>query len=301
MLFGLYALVKIFGKVVVNIALLVYFCFIGMAEIKPLLLRIPESWPLAKALRSRDTPAIVTGPIDLKVTKIDAISLTQLDLIALALSGVIALCYAFTQHWLVNNVIGVIFCVFTIQSVFLGDFKRGAILLGGLFFYDIFWVFGTDVMETVARSIDGPIKLLFPRKLPVLEKKDLALLGLGDIVIPGLFVSLCLRFDVLRQVKPSFANRSVEGLGKHVREEVSTPYFWFCMGGYLAGILATVSAMLLMERGQPALLYLVPGCLLSVVLCAFLRKEFTELTKFDEYEEMKKFEEEGVKENSKDQ
>ena len=44
----------------------------------------------------------------------------------------------------------------------LPSFKVGAILLWGLFFYDIFWVYGTDVMITVAKNFDAPIKLLFP-------------------------------------------------------------------------------------------------------------------------------------------
>ena len=30
----------------------------------------------------------------------------------------------------------------------------------GLFFYDIFWVFGTDVMVSVATKFDAPIKVL---------------------------------------------------------------------------------------------------------------------------------------------
>ena len=33
----------------------------------------------------------------------------------------------------------------------LPSYKTGAMLLGGLFFYDVFWVFGTDVMVTVAK------------------------------------------------------------------------------------------------------------------------------------------------------
>ena len=33
----------------------------------------------------------------------------------------------------------------------LPNYKTGAMLLGGLFFYDVFWVFGTDVMVTVAK------------------------------------------------------------------------------------------------------------------------------------------------------
>ena len=38
----------------------------------------------------------------------------------------------------------------------------GFVLLGGLFFYDIFFVFGTDVMVTVAVSMDVPIKVSPP-------------------------------------------------------------------------------------------------------------------------------------------
>lgn len=34
---------------------------------------------------------------------------------------------------------------------------------------DIFWVFGTDVMVTVAMSIKGPVMLKFPKVLPSLE------------------------------------------------------------------------------------------------------------------------------------
>lgn len=65
----------------------------------------------------------------------------------------------------------------------LPNFKVGSILLWGLFFYDIFWVFGTDVMYTVAKNINAPIKLLFPVDL-LADPPKYSLLGLGDIVIP---------------------------------------------------------------------------------------------------------------------
>lgn len=64
----------------------------------------------------------------------------------------------------------------------LGSTQVGMILLWGLFFYDIFWVFFTPVMVTVAKNIDGPIKLLFPTAS---SWKHFNMLGLGDIVIPG--------------------------------------------------------------------------------------------------------------------
>ena len=68
-----------------------------------------------------------------------------------------------------------------------------------LFFYDIFFVFGTDVMLTVAKSIDAPIKLLFPRDWQA-DPPTFGLLGLGDIVLPGVFIAMCLRFDILKSL-----------------------------------------------------------------------------------------------------
>lgn len=70
-------------------------------------------------------------------------------------------------------------------------------MLWFLFFYDIFWVYGTDVMVTVAKKLDIPIKLLFPY-LNNEGVEKFSMLGLGDIVIPGIFVALCLKFDIDR-------------------------------------------------------------------------------------------------------
>lgn len=68
------------------------------------------------------------------------------------------------------------------------------LLLGLLFFYDIFWVFFTPVMVEVAKNFDAPIKLLF-RRVPAIAgaPAQFSMLGLGDIVLPGLFVALILR------------------------------------------------------------------------------------------------------------
>ncbi|KAL1552988.1 COMPASS (complex proteins associated with Set1p) component [Salvia divinorum] len=65
----------------------------------------------------------------------------------------------------------------------------------GLFVYDIFWVFFTPVMVSVAKSFDAPIKLLFPTSD---FARPFSILGLGDIVIPGIFVVLALRCDFSR-------------------------------------------------------------------------------------------------------
>ena len=58
---------------------------------------------------------------------------------------------------------GLAFAVNGVELLHLNNVVTGCILLGGLFFYDIFWVFGTDVMVTVAKSFEAPIKLVFPQ------------------------------------------------------------------------------------------------------------------------------------------
>jgi hypothetical protein len=83
--------------------------------------------------------------------------------------GALALCvwYVAEKHWLANNALGLAFSLQGIEHISLGSTQIGAMLLAGLFFYDIFWVFCTPVMVTVAKSFDAPIKLLFPRGMAV--------------------------------------------------------------------------------------------------------------------------------------
>jgi minor histocompatibility antigen H13 len=132
----------------------------------------------------------------------------------------------------------------------IGSYFNAAVLLSGLFFYDIFWVFGTDVMVTVARSFDAPIKLLFPT-----ASGHPSMLGLGDIVIPGLFIALMMRFDVWLVVK-----------GHVDKEKHNFKYFWNIMMWYFLGLTTTVLVMYHFKSAQPALLYLVPACLLGSFL-----------------------------------
>ena len=66
------------------------------------------------------------------------------------LGGVLSLAfccwYYAKKHWLANNVLGICFSIEGIEHLSLGSMQTGAILLSGLFFYDIFWVFCTPVM-----------------------------------------------------------------------------------------------------------------------------------------------------------
>lgn len=59
---------------------------------------------------------------------------------------------------MLNNLFGLAFSVNAVEMISLDSIKVGCLLLGGLFVYDIFWVFGTDVMVTVAKGLEAPIK-----------------------------------------------------------------------------------------------------------------------------------------------
>ena len=142
-------------------------------------------------------------------------------------------------------------------------------------------------MVTVAKNLDGPIKILFPRSLERNDdgKLDLSLLGLGDIVIPGFFLALLLRFDAHRAKKTG------------IHDSFAKPYFHSTLFAYVLGLATTLFVMIQFNAAQPALLYLVPACLGSSFLCAVARGEVKELLAYSEEED----EEEDNDNKAKDQ
>eukprot|EP00574_Skeletonema_japonicum_P001910 CAMPEP_0201740638 /NCGR_PEP_ID=MMETSP0593-20130828/46407_1 /ASSEMBLY_ACC=CAM_ASM_000672 /TAXON_ID=267983 /ORGANISM="Skeletonema japonicum, Strain CCMP2506" /LENGTH=399 /DNA_ID=CAMNT_0048234959 /DNA_START=37 /DNA_END=1236 /DNA_ORIENTATION=+ len=281
-LFGLYCAFKFFDKETVNLIISVYFCLVGVAALTA---------TLGPTLESVG-PKFLSNEIKLKHFLPESIGGKSPWIFNVSevfgLMGGIAFNVAYFQskHWTMNNVLGICFCLQGIERFSLGTYKIGAILLVGLFFYDIFWVFGTDVMVTVAKSLDGPIKILFPRSLvphATTGKLEMSLLGLGDIVIPGFFLALLLRFDA--------HNAKVDYFPTNVHVSFPKPYFHSALVGYVLGLATTLYVMIVFEAAQPALLYLVPACLGSSLLCAAVRGEMKALFDYSEEEEEEKEEE----------
>jgi minor histocompatibility antigen H13 len=299
---GLYFSMEYFGKDAVNVMLLIYIALGGGAGIKAMITSFAGS-----AFDHMDKHLI----IDFKVKMIDLeCEMTGFDIICTLLSGICMLIYYQFKSWVFNNILSLIFCIHALQSMFIGNFKNGFMLLTLLFFYDIFFVFGTDVMLTVAKGIDAPIKLKFPKDYSG-EKPEFSILGLGDIVIPGIFVSLCLRFDFLKALNIKHLEGLIkrEGKGEDVSTmkyltktalECSKSYFMAVNFGYLIAIVATIIVMIVYEHGQPALLYLVPGCCFSVIGTAVAKGEFNKMWEFSEDEYITPPETEDEKDEKKD-
>ena len=153
-------------------------------------------------------------------------------------------------------------------------------------------------MVTVAKNIKGPIKLMFPKKLNPIVDKDYNMIGLGDIVIPGVYVALMLRIDIYLYKKVN--NNVWTGIkffSRHLK------YFLVTFLGYIIGIISTLIVMYVFNHAQPALLYLVPGTLIPSTLTAVFSGEFKQLWDYDEEkiqkEEMEKLSKDNKKDNKK--
>lgn len=211
----------------------------------------------------------------------DYFTFSLCDIVGMLIAAPVAVWYYKTKMWLPNNILAASLALSAVDMLAIPDFQSAAVLLGGLFVYDIFWVFGSksvfgsNVMVSVAKQFEGPIKLVFPRFVGA-GPKETSMLGLGDVVIPGLFVALMLRFDVRKlDLAHSLPSR--------------LPYFVGAVVAYVAGLVATYTALTVFDAAQPALLYLVPSCLLTALVMAAAKKELSELISYtEEHEEGEK-------------
>jgi len=117
-------------------------------------------------------------------------------------------------------------------------------------------------MVKVATTLDVPIKLLWPKSVTFSGSRGYTMLGLGDVVIPGMFIGLALRYDYDRKGGKSKA------------------YFYGTLVGYILGLVVTMGVMHVFGKAQPALLYLSPGCILSFVITGVGRGEVVKAWKW---------------------
>ena len=253
MLFGLFLAFKFLPKDMVNMVLTLYFILLGTLGLVATVERFfvfdgsDDSPHWLKKQREINVP----GPFE-------PFEFSILEMLLCIPAAGFCYWYYMTKHWLANNVLGLAFSLQGVEHLSLGTVQNGVILLCGLFFYDVFWVFCTPVMVSVAKNFDAPIKLLFPKAL---GSTEYSMLGLGDIVIPGIMVAIILRYDVQKHM-----TGYVDGTrGKMSHATGSPRFFYSCFLGYVIGIASTIVVMNVFNAAQPALLYIVP----SVLACTF--------------------------------
>jgi len=288
-LLSLFLVYKFFDKKYLNYLITAYFSIIGVGSLTQMFSYFAE-FLLGKKINNEFKLRLTQ-----KKEELIKLSFSKIHIALFVLSIVVTVAYSFTKNWILSNLLGLAFSITTIPLLKLDSFKTGILLLSALFFYDIFWVFFTPVMVTVAKNFDAPIKMLFPRnifawiKAGVLTTKgiEFSMLGLGDIAIPGVYVALCARFDHYLAVQKNG--------GKPIKK-FPMPYFTSCFISYILGLVTTMGVMHFFKHAQPALLYLSPACIISSLLCAVIRGELKAFFNYnDESEEEKKAREEKEK------
>eukprot|EP00538_Stauroneis_constricta_P006271 CAMPEP_0119549340 /NCGR_PEP_ID=MMETSP1352-20130426/3067_1 /TAXON_ID=265584 /ORGANISM="Stauroneis constricta, Strain CCMP1120" /LENGTH=771 /DNA_ID=CAMNT_0007594873 /DNA_START=163 /DNA_END=2478 /DNA_ORIENTATION=- len=216
-------------------------------------------------------------------------------------------------YWVVQDIMGACMCIVFLGVIKLNSIKVASILLVVAFLYDIFFVFitplifnGRSVMITVATSggpptgdpslcekypddsdCQGgdplPMLLTMPRLFDYLG--GASLLGLGDIVLPGLLLSFAARFDAAKALVGLVSGGSGSLTSHSCPERRFCGGCGFCSGGYFGplvvayatGLMMANLAVYLMQMGQPALLYLVPCTLGTMAFMGWRRGELKDL------------------------
>ena len=178
---------------------------------------------------------------------------------------ILALSWFFTHNWILNNTLALLLSLTFLKTLRLSTLYPGMVLLTLLFFYDIFWVFispyftkgGQSVMLVVATGLDIPIKIVMPHLTADYPTSACSLLGLGDILIPGIFITFMARFGF------EVVNSNI--------------YFYTAIIAYGLSLLACGASLWIFKAAQPALLYIVPGLFMAVGALGWYRGEWQAL------------------------
>ncbi|KAG5645210.1 hypothetical protein DXG03_006728 [Asterophora parasitica] len=294
-LLGLYTIVQYFGKQWINWFLGWYFSATGVLSIWKSSVSLAHFLLGSTRWKQFDKTkiSIMKGNNSLLTLswRTPTIFLFPLSVIP---SAVYSLSTADRKSVLITDILSLSFSHNALLMLKIDSFQTGTFLLTGLFFYDIWWVFGTEVMVKVATTLDVPIKLLWPKSLDFSSARGFTMLGLGDIVIPGAVIAFALRYDHHRSKAPA-------------QGSFPKPYFYAALIAYFLGLVTTMGVMHFFHKAQPALLYLrydlprfrsnseahvwcppcSPACILSFVLTATVRGELMEVWKWSDEPEAK--------------
>jgi minor histocompatibility antigen H13 len=142
-LFGFYVLFYLFSKEYINLLIAAYFALFGTIAVFTMLDRLLREYILPSSLIPKKSIHLSAKSEDKEYFSFHLDALNG-SLIVLSIAHTAY--YVLTKNWIANNIIGEAFASNAIVLLDIDSFKAGMILLAGLFVYDIFWVFGTDVM-----------------------------------------------------------------------------------------------------------------------------------------------------------
>ncbi|XP_075925171.1 signal peptide peptidase-like isoform X2 [Petromyzon marinus] len=174
------------------------------------------------------------------------------DLLSLAASLSVGLCYFVTKHWATSDVLAASLALRGVELLPLCSIPAACLLFACLCLHDI-----TSCQELSGLEGNIPIALVFPKELfgDGVDVSPFVIVPLDTVVIPGIFIAFLLKFDI-----------SIE--------RNSRVYFYTGLTSYAAGLCLTA---VLEHYALPIFPYLAPVYLGLPLLVAAYRAELTEM------------------------
>ena len=113
-------------------------------------------------------------------------------------------------------------------------------------------------MDVAATSIQIPIKIEFPILFSNNPINNCMLLGLGDIILPGIVIKYSRRFDIIKNKKDS----SFEGYS----------FYKYNLFLFLLSVSIAMIMMFGFEHSQPVLFYISPIFIIGLIIKALYDK-----------------------------
>ncbi|KYR02700.1 hypothetical protein DLAC_00160 [Tieghemostelium lacteum] len=207
----------------------------------------------------------------------DDLSITRSIILSFIIGVALVISWYLTNKFVFVNILSICSIITAFTFMRFNNLQSLTILLWIFLIYDVFWVFISpyffekSVMETVATEV------LDKFYLPLLISYDRILtdgrsaLGNGDIVLPGIF--LCQLYFIDKYYKYDEVERQSTSKFKNLS------YFKISLIGYFFGLLLSYIIVIATQRGQPALLTLVPFSTIPPLLVAKKRGNLTVLLK----------------------
>ena len=234
------------------------------------------------------------------------LDLNFFEITSLLISGILIGLYFLTRHYILNDIICFCLAFTSLSFIILKSFLLCFVCLFAFFIYDTFWVFYSEkiftenVMVVAATSIQIPIKIEFPILFSNNPIKNCMLLGLGDILLPGMIIKYSRRFDLL---KKKMEKRKI-GLRK---KKSNINFYSFNLLLYFISVVLAMVMMFVFNHGQPVLFYISPIFIIGLMGkayydgCLGIFWSGIKIKKKQKNEKEKKEEEESDEENEEEE
>ena len=200
-----------------------------------------------------------------------------------------------TWNVVMHDVFSACICIGVLHQLYVPNLRVMAIVYSVGIIYDVFWtfitpaIFGSSVMVQVATGESNaescldigvilplqrttnifkslPFLLELPRPCDDWSCARSSVVGLGDVLIPGLMLVFCAKLNLTGgRIKFS----------EHTRYVFGNLYFFTAVLAYVLGLIWTFRSYVIMQgHGQPALMFILPSLYCFISAVAYARGEF---------------------------